>query len=213
MVVKVYGSIRAACPQRVLACLLEFGVDFELINVDLDSNEHKQPEFLQKQPFGQVPVIEDGDFRLFESRAIMRYYARKYADRNPKLYGTTLDEKALVDQWLEVEAHHFNDMVYTIVLQKLVIPKMGGKPDLALVQNCEKKLEKVFDIYEQQLSKNRYLAGDCFTLADLSHLPGIRYLINEAELGHMVKEKKNVNSWWCDISNRVAWKKVMQLME
>ncbi|KVH98685.1 Glutathione S-transferase/chloride channel, C-terminal, partial [Cynara cardunculus var. scolymus] len=161
---------RAACPQRVLACLLEFGVDFELINVDLDSNEHKQPEFLQKQ-------------------------------------------KALVDQWLEVEAHHFNDMVYTIVLQKLVIPKMGGKPDLALVQNCEKKLEKVFDIYEQQLSKNRYLAGDCFTLADLSHLPGIRYLINEAELGHMVKGKKNVNSWWCDISNRVAWKKVMQLME
>ncbi|KAI3692962.1 hypothetical protein L6452_32787 [Arctium lappa] len=213
MVVKVYGPIRAACPQRVLACLLEFGVDFELINVDLDSNEHKQPEFLQKQPFGQVPVIEDGDFRLFESRAIMRYYATKYADRNPKLYGTTLEEKALVDQWLEVEAHHFNDMVYTIVLQKVVIPKMGGKTDLALVQNCEKKLEKVFDVYEQQLSNNIYLAGDCFTLADLTHLPGIRYLMYEAKLGHMVKEKKNVNSWWCNISNRVAWKMVMRLME
>lgn len=49
MVVKVYGPIRAACPQRVLVCLFEFGVDFELINVDLDSNEHKQPGFLQKQ--------------------------------------------------------------------------------------------------------------------------------------------------------------------
>lgn len=49
MVVKVYGPIKAACPQRVLACLLEFRVDYELINVDLDSNEHKLPKFLQKQ--------------------------------------------------------------------------------------------------------------------------------------------------------------------
>lgn len=49
MVVKVYGPIQAACPQRVLACLFEFGVDFELIDVDLEANEHKQPDFLQKQ--------------------------------------------------------------------------------------------------------------------------------------------------------------------
>lgn len=147
-----------------------------------------------------------------ESRAIIRYYATKFSDRNPKLYGTTLEEKALVDQWLEVEAHHFNDMVYTIVLQKLVIPKMGGKTDFDLVKNCEKKLEKVIDVYEQQLSKNSYLAGECFTLADLSHLPGIRYLMNEAELGHMVTDKKNVNSWWNDISNRPAWKKVVLLL-
>ncbi|KAL4583069.1 hypothetical protein LXL04_007633 [Taraxacum kok-saghyz] len=212
MVVKVYGSIRAACPQRVLACLLELDVDFELINIDLSSNEHKQPKFLLKQPFGQIPVVEDGDFRLFESRAIIRYYATNYADRNPEIYGTTLEEKALVDQWLEVEAHHFNDMIYTIVLQKLIIPEMGGKTDLTLVQNCEKKLEQVFEVYEQQLSKNRYLAGDCFTLADLSHLPGIRYLMNEAGLGHMVTQKKNVNSWWSDISSRPAWKKLMLLM-
>ncbi|GKB26408.1 glutathione S-transferase F11 [Tanacetum coccineum] len=177
MVVKVYGSIRAACPQRVMACLMEFDVDFELIHVDLDSNEHKQPDFLQKQPFGQIPVIEDGDFRLFESRAIIRYYATKYGDKNPELYGTTLEEKALIDQWLEVEAHHFNEMIYTIVLQKLVIPKMGGKTDFGLIQNCTKKLEEIFDVYEKQLSKNSYLAGDCFTLADLSHLPGIRKFI------------------------------------
>ncbi|PWA54124.1 glutathione S-transferase F11 [Artemisia annua] len=212
MVVKVYGSVRAACPQRVMACLKEFDVDFELVNVDLDSNEHKQPDFLKKQPFGQIPVVEDGDFRIFESRAIIRYYATKYADRNPELYGTTLEEKALIDQWLEVEAHHFNEMIYTIVLQKLVIPKMGGKTDFALVQNSVKKLEQVFDVYEKQLSKSSYLAGDCFTLADLSHLPGIRYLVNECELGHLVTKKNNLNSWWNNISSRPAWKKVMILM-
>ncbi|XP_076936909.1 glutathione S-transferase F12-like [Bidens hawaiensis] len=211
MVAKEYGPIRSACTQRVLACYFEFGVDFELIHVDLDSQEHKQPDFLQKQPFGQVPVVEDGDFRLFESRAIIRYYATKYSDKNPNLYGTTLEEKAIIDQWLEVEAHHFNDMVYNIVFQKLIIPKMGGKTDIDLVQNCVKKLEQVLDIYEQRLSKTRYLAGEWFTLADLSHLPGTRYLMNECGLDHLVRDRKKVNMWWDDISTRPAWEKVMEL--
>ncbi|KAJ9703020.1 hypothetical protein PVL29_004679 [Vitis rotundifolia] len=65
MVMKVYGPVRAACPQRVLACLVEKGVEFEVVHVDLDSGEQKRPDFLLRQPFGQVPVVEDGDFRLF----------------------------------------------------------------------------------------------------------------------------------------------------
>lgn len=116
-----------------------------------------------------------------------------------------------MDQWLEVEAHNFNDLVYTLVLQLLVLPRMGERGDVALVHACEEKLEKVFDVYEERLSKSSYLAGEAFTLADLSHLPGIRYLIDEAKLGHLVTERKNVNAWWKDISNRPAWKKLMSL--
>ncbi|KAJ6752716.1 GLUTATHIONE S-TRANSFERASE RHO [Salix koriyanagi] len=87
MAVKVYGPATAVCPQRVMVCLLEKGVEFDLVHVDLDSGEQKLPEFLLKQPFGQVPVVEDGDFRLYESRAIIRYYAAKYEDRGTKSTG------------------------------------------------------------------------------------------------------------------------------
>ncbi|KAK2998939.1 hypothetical protein RJ639_024412 [Escallonia herrerae] len=212
MVVKVFGPVAAACPQRVLACLLEMGVDFEVVHIDLESGEHKRPDFLPRQPFGQVPAIEDGDFRLYESRAIIRYYATKYADKGPNLLGTSLEDKAVVDQWLEVEAHNFNDLVYTMVLQLLVLPRMGNRTDFGLVQSCAIKLEKVLDVYEQRLSKSTYLAGDAFTLADLSHLPAMRYLTTEAGYGHLVSERKNVNSWWVNISARPAWKKVMHLM-
>ncbi|KAK2652754.1 hypothetical protein Ddye_012610 [Dipteronia dyeriana] len=65
MAVKVYGPVRAACPQRVLVCPLEKDVEFEIVHVDLDQGEQKRTEFLLQQPFGQVPVVEDGDFRLF----------------------------------------------------------------------------------------------------------------------------------------------------
>lgn len=59
MVVKVYGSVKAACPQRVLACLLEKGVDFEIVQVDLDEGEHKRPEFLLRQVKSPLEVIRD----------------------------------------------------------------------------------------------------------------------------------------------------------
>ncbi|CAI0411758.1 unnamed protein product [Linum tenue] len=49
MVVKVYGPLQAACPQRVLACLLEKEVDFQVVPVDLESGHHKRPDFLAKQ--------------------------------------------------------------------------------------------------------------------------------------------------------------------
>lgn len=49
MVVKVYGSVRSACSQRVLACFLEKNVEFEIIDVDLQAGEHKKPDFLLLQ--------------------------------------------------------------------------------------------------------------------------------------------------------------------
>lgn len=147
-----------------------------------------------------------------ESRAIIRYYAAKYEDKERKLTGTTLEEKALVDQWLEVESNNFNDLVYNMVLQLLVFPKMGHNSDLTMVQKCVNKLEKVFDIYEQRLSKSKYLAGDFFSLADLSHLPSLRFLMNEGGFAHLVTERKCLHDWYMDISSRPAWNKVLDLM-
>ncbi|KAM7279327.1 hypothetical protein ACFE04_006461 [Oxalis oulophora] len=213
MVVKVYGPVRAACPQRVMTCLLEKGVEFEIVHVDLDSGEHKRPDFLLRQPFGQVPAIEDGDFKLFESRAIIRYYAAKYAEQGPNLLGTTLEEKAKVDQWLEVESHNYNDLVFNLVFQLVILPRMGKPGDMALAHECEQKLESVLDIYEKRLSESTYLAGESFTLADLSHLPATRSLMTDAGMGHLIKERKFVNAWWENISSRPAWKKMLKLAD
>lgn len=131
-----------------------------------------------------------------ESRAIIRYYAAKYEDKGTKLTGKTLEEKAVVDQWLEVESNNFNDLVYNMVLQLVVFPKMGQNSDLTLVHKCADKLEKVFDIYEQRLSKTKYLAGDFFSLADLSHLPSLRFLMNEGGFANLVRKRKCLNDWF-----------------
>ncbi|CAA7391183.1 unnamed protein product [Spirodela intermedia] len=211
MVVKIYGTSRAVSPQRVMLCLLEKGVEFELDHVNLDTMEHKEPEYLAKQPFGKVPYVEDGDFKLYESRAIIRYYAAKHENSGPPLLGRTLEERAVVDQWLDVEAITYDAAVFPVVFNKVILPRLGVPGDMAAVQSGLEKLEKILDIYEQRLSTSKYLAGDKFTLADLSHVPATRRLIDDANFGDLFAKRKHLTAWWEDISGRPSWKKVLEL--
>ncbi|CAN1229272.1 Glutathione S-transferase F9 [Linum perenne] len=64
MVVKVYGPAYAS-PKRVIVCLIEKGIEFETVPVDLVKGEHMLPDYLKLQPFGSLPVIQDGDYTLY----------------------------------------------------------------------------------------------------------------------------------------------------
>ncbi|KAJ6404227.1 hypothetical protein OIU84_012414 [Salix udensis] len=65
MALKLYGSAMSTCTSRVLTCFHEKSLDFELVPVDLFAGKHKQPPFLAKNPFGQIPALEDCDLTLF----------------------------------------------------------------------------------------------------------------------------------------------------
>ncbi|KAJ8753367.1 hypothetical protein K2173_019766 [Erythroxylum novogranatense] len=194
MVVKVYSPVYA-CPKRVIVCLIEKGIEFETVPVDLVKGEHKTPEYLKLQPFGFLPVIQDGDFTLYESRAIIRYYAEKYKSQGTDLLGNTIEERGLVEQWLEI----------------LFSSALGLLPDEKIIKESEEKLGKVLDMYEERLSKSKYLAGGFFSLAYLSHLPFTQYLVGPMQKEHLIRERKHVSAWWDDISNRPSWKKVLEL--
>ncbi|KAK1304801.1 Glutathione S-transferase F11 [Acorus calamus] len=212
MTVKVYGSTMAVCPQRVMHCLFELDVDFDLVPVDLEANQHKSHAHLAMQPFGKIPYVQDGDFGFYESRAIVRYFAEKYAERNPGLLGRTPEQRALVDQWLYVDAINYDPHVFPIVFNLVILPRMGLPPNPAPAMESAKRLEEVLDIYEAHLSKTRYLAGDEFTLADLTHIPATRFVLEEAGMASLLEGRENLKAWWVDISSRPAWKKVMQLL-
>ncbi|XVF81695.1 hypothetical protein PTKIN_Ptkin15bG0176000 [Pterospermum kingtungense] len=210
MVVKVYGCPFAS-PRRVLVCLVEKEIEFETVPVDLFKAEHKGPEFLKLQPFGTVPVTQDGDYTLYESRAIIRHYAEKYKSQGTNLLGKTIEEKGQVENWLEVEAHNFHPPIFNLTVESLFHPMLGIPGDEKLIKENEEKLAKVLDVYEERLSKNKYLAGDFFSLADLSQLPFTELLVSLMEKQYMIRNRKHVSAWWDDISNRPSWKKVLDL--
>ncbi|KAH9288318.1 hypothetical protein KI387_032435, partial [Taxus chinensis] len=207
MVVKLHGPAYASCSRRVLACFVEKNIDFEIVHVDLLKGEQKNPEFLALQPFGKVPAVQDGELTLFESRAIIRYYAEKYLEQGTYLLGKNLEEKALVEQWLEVEGQNFGPHAYALVYQLILAPRIGVAQDKGFIEISAHNLGKVLDVYEEKLSKSKYLAGDFYSLADLSHLPFTEYIVNATDKGYLIRDRKHVNAWWEDISSRPAWKK------
>ncbi|XP_065880510.1 glutathione S-transferase F11-like [Euphorbia lathyris] len=212
--VKVYGPTMSTAVARVLACLVEKDVNFQLISIDMSKGEHKMPDFLKLQPFGQVPAFQDDNISLFESRSICRYICDKYADKgNKALYGTNPLSKASIDQWIEAEGQSFNPPSGALVFQLAFAPRMKIPQNEGLIKQNEAKLRKVLDIYEKRLGESRFLAGEDFSLADLSHLPNTQYLVAATDRGGLITSRKNVGRWWNEISSRDSWKKVVEMQK
>nr|ACL37469.1 phi class glutathione transferase [Cathaya argyrophylla]ACL37470.1 phi class glutathione transferase [Cathaya argyrophylla] len=211
--ITLYGHNLSSPTKMVLSCLEEKQLDYEIVIVDLSAGAQKEPQYLALNPFGLIPTIQDGDLTLFESRAMIRYLAKKYKGQGTELLGKTVLEQAVVDQWCEVEGQSFNSPASTIVAQTIFVPMRGGTTDEAAVEVNVEKLKKVLDIYEERLSKSKYLAGDFFSLADLQHLPSTDNLVNTCGKGDLILSRKHVKAWWEDISSRPAWKKVKKVTE
>ncbi|KAK1274631.1 Glutathione S-transferase F11 [Acorus gramineus] len=128
---------------------------------------------------------------------------------NQRLLGRDFREQVSTEQWLTIEENQFNPPSSTLVFYLAFAPEMKLKLDKAQIEKSERDLINVLEVYEQRLSKNRFLAGEEFTLADLSHLPNSHYIINETDRGYLFSDRKNVSRWWEEISNRPSWKKVL----
>ncbi|CAF0989253.1 unnamed protein product [Rotaria sordida] len=201
MPIKVYGTPTSTCTQRVLTTLIEKGLPYELIKVNLAAGEQKTQEYLdEKQPFGVVPVLIDEDgFKIYESRAICRYLELKYKGKGTELMPTN-DVKALglFEQAASIEMSYYDPM------------KGLGDPDEAKIALYREQLNAKLDVYEKILSKQPYLAGQDFTLADLFHLSYGNRLVKLNE-GHFFESRPHVKDWWNRITSRPSWQQVLAL--
>ncbi|KAJ0964034.1 hypothetical protein J5N97_029156 [Dioscorea zingiberensis] len=212
--VKVFGSPTSSEVARVLACLFEKEVDFQLIRLDNYKGVQRKPEYLKLQPTGQALTFEDGKTTLVESRAICRHISEKYAEKgNKDLLGAGTLERALIEQWLQTEAQSFEPPSSALVFHLAFAPMIGIETDEMVVEESKKKLAKVLDIYEQRLQETRFLAGDKFTLADLSHLPNAHRIVKSTECAKLFMSRKMVSRWWEEISGRLTWKKVVEMQK
>ncbi|KAJ7842175.1 glutathione S-transferase [Mycena leptocephala] len=212
MVLKLHGMAISTCTRRVATVLLEKKVPFQFIPVDAAKAEHKSAAHLEKQPFGQVPYIDDDGFILYESRAICRYIADKYANQGTSLGPTGTREKALFEQAASIEYCSFEPLASKAVGEMVFKPMFGQTADKALFDSLIESLSAKLDAYEVILAKHKYLAGNEVTLADLFHLP---YATMLAQAGSQIMTTKgpNVTRWFNDISGRASWKVVKNGVE
>jgi glutathione S-transferase len=149
--------------RRVVSLLIEAKLDFELRDVAMGAGAHRAPEYMQINPNHQVPTFIDGDIKIHESNAILRYLCTKHGLTD--WYPTELRERAAVEQWLDWNQCRLSPAVVGIVLNTVFL---GAAGDRAAIERGKSRLLEVEPIIEAALSMQPYLAGTRPTIADLS---------------------------------------------
>ncbi|KAH8598681.1 glutathione S-transferase [Bisporella sp. PMI_857] len=209
MPIQLVGLKQATCTMRVFITLEEKGVDdYVLQEINMMDGELKKPPFIEKNPFGQIPVLEDGDLTIFESRAICRYLENKYKDQGTKLMPepSNIKAMALFEQWASAELSHFDSAISSIYYQNIVRKYLGLDPVPEILDESLKDLSTKLDVYNSILGKQRYMAGNEFSLVDIFFVPYVNRMF-KMEIGDMVMDRPHLKMWWETVSSRPSVKK------
>ena len=96
----IWGRANSVNVQKVLWCAEELGLDYQRIDAGMAFGRNTEPDYLAMNPNGRVPTLVDGDFVLWESNSIMRYFALVHGQGSP-IYPDAPKARAAVDRWLD----------------------------------------------------------------------------------------------------------------
>jgi len=177
---KLYVSPRAPNPRRVQMFLAEKGIDLtaagiELVNVDLNAQEHKSAAFRAKSPLARIPALEFDDGRvLTETRAICTWIEGQHPEAN--LMGVDATERAFIEMADRRVEWYFLLPIANCVrhthpgLAPLEQPQF---PDFGRSQG--EKLRETAAWLDAELQRQPWIAGERFTIADITALCAIEF--------------------------------------
>jgi glutathione S-transferase len=190
--IKVYGVPPSIFTRVVLMGCHEKGIDYELV-----------PTFPGTvgalNPFGKIPAMTHGDVTLFESSAILRYLDNAFP--GPRLWPADARAAALVDQWVGAACDSLLNSAGRYMASRfnfLPVPAEMAKKYLD-------KARDVLPVFDRQLGKTNYLAGDTLTAADLLASPAFFYFPEIAELRGILDAMPNCRRWMDEIAARPSF--------
>ncbi len=161
--IKLYGHELSGNSYKVKLLLSLLGIDYEWVRVDLMQGEHKSPEFLALNPFGQVPLLIDGETIVADAQAILVYLARQYGgDRWLPLDAVGLSR---VERWLSTAAGEIRQGPENARLYYLF------KATSINIDRATQKAEFILTQLDRHLSDRQWLEFDHPTIADLAIFP------------------------------------------
>jgi glutathione S-transferase len=191
-------------PQKVRFGILELGIECEIVPVDLTKREQREPGFLALNPFGRVPVLTDGDLKLWESHAILSYLG----DKTAKLWPTSAGGRADAARWLYFLSGHVSPPASDLAFNRIAVKVVGLPGDEEAIARGEKALPAVLEILEGQLAKGKWMLGNDFSLVDCAYGPVLN-VVEKAGFGYSAFPK--VQAYLDAIRSRVAWKETPKL--
>lgn len=177
---KLYGGGRSRA-SIVQWYLEELGVPYEFVTLDMQAGEHRQPKFLAINPIGKVPAIVDGDFKLWESGAILLYLDEKYG-KTPD----SVEQKAEVSQWV-------------------LFANATLGPGIFVEANRDREMPQLMTALNQIFEQQPFLLGNQFSVADVAVGSVLNYIRILLKLD--LSEYPAVVNYMKEIAKRPAFQK------
>lgn len=196
---KLYDNPFGSNPKRVRMYLAEKGLDIPTQLVDFQKEEHRTPEFRKINPMAALPVLElDDGTILTESMAICRYLEELHPE--PPLMGTTPLERAQIEMWNRRMELDVTNYIPTILKHTNEFFKnaLTQVPEIAEASRID--MMKKLDWLNEELATRDYIAGNTFTIADISAYArfGMRKMAGVDFADHHT----HLNAWWDRIAAR-----------
>jgi glutathione S-transferase len=182
--IKLYRHPLSGHAHRVQLLLSLLGLEATLVDVDLAAGEHKQAEFLTKNRFGQVPVLEDGDTVIADSNAILVYLAKKY-DTSKTWLPADPATAAEVQRFLSTAAGQIAFGPAAARLVNVFGATLDHKRAIEVAHN-------VLGVLETHLGGRRWLVGNNPTIADVANYT---YIAHAPEGDVPLDNYPNVQAW------------------
>jgi glutathione S-transferase len=200
--------------RAVFVALEEKGADYRLSPVA--PGEFRLPAHLARHPFGKVPAIEHGDFKLYETQAILRYLDRVL----PRPVLTPADPRAAgrMDQLMNVNDCYLFQGVSTVIgFQRVVGPRlMGLTPDEEAIAAAMPRAHQVFDELARQLGEKPFFVGDALSLADVMLAPQLDFFEETPEWELLTAAHPNLRQWLARMNARpsmsaTTWDRIAEM--
>jgi glutathione S-transferase len=167
---KLYTFPLSTNSRKVRIALIEKGLEFERVNIDLTKREQKNPEYLKIHPFGQVPALDDEGFIVYDSTIINEYLEDEYP--YPPLMPEGSEARARARLMEDFRDSHFNPQFVKIIHE---MRKPETERDANAIAGAKAEIASCFDHIEKELQGREYLAG-LFSLADIAFMANLELL-------------------------------------
>jgi len=124
---------------------------------------NREAAYLAKNPNGLIPTIEEGDFVLWESNAIVRYLGAKHDLGG--LFPSNLQERASADRWMDWQLTTLGPTLTPMFMQ--LVRTSADKRDPKAIEDSRLKTADNLKILDAHLARNEYAAGKRFTMGDI----------------------------------------------
>jgi glutathione S-transferase len=161
---KIWGRVNSTNVRKALWIAQELGLPYESIDAGGAFGLVDGPEYRAKNPNGRIPMIEDGDFVLWESNAIVRYLAARHAP-DSALYPADPQQRAVADKWMDWTTSSFAEPFRHVFWGVLRTP--AEQQDWVQINGAIKTVQSLLVMVDEALTQQPYLSGAEFGMGDI----------------------------------------------